>query len=125
MASNSRGVTLVELMVAVVILTVGVIGAMASFQYIAKAISQSRLKTIATNLAQEKMEYLKNKPYFQLLTTTHTAISAGYSPNFVYDDSSYLPEVITLWGVPPPDTGRPNRIRQRLVFKRINRLLRR
>jgi prepilin-type N-terminal cleavage/methylation domain-containing protein len=96
-----RGVTLTELMVAMVILTVGVLAGVGSFRYISMAISQSRLKTIATNLAQEKMEVLKNKSYFLLLVTTQTAVSTGYDPGFVYDSGHYAPETITLWGLPP------------------------
>ena len=99
---NARraGVTLTELMVAVSVLTIGVLGGMGSFKYINKAITQSRLKTIASNLAQEQMEVLRNKSYFQLLVTTATADSVGYSPNFVYDTASYPPQTITLWGFP-------------------------
>lgn len=99
-APRRAGVTLTELMVALAVLTIGVIGAMGAFQYINKAITQSRLKTIASNLAQEEMEVLKNKSYFQLLVTTATAVSDGYSPNFVYDTLNYPPQTITLWGMP-------------------------
>lgn len=94
------GVTLTELMVALTVLTVGVIGSMGAFKYINKAMTQSRMKTIATNLAQEKMEVLRNKPYFQLLVTTAPAVTSGYSPNFSYDTGNYPPQVITLWGMP-------------------------
>ena len=95
-----RGVTLTELMVAMAVLTIGVIAGMGSFKYINRAITQSRLKTLAVNLAQEKMEVLKNKSYFQLLVTTASANSVGYSPNFTYDTDSYPPQTITLWGFP-------------------------
>jgi hypothetical protein len=95
-----KGVSLTELMIAVTILTIGVIGGMGSFKYINKAMTQSRIKTIATNLAQEKMEVLKNKSYFQLLVTTASANSTGYSPNFPYDTETYPPQTITLWGMP-------------------------
>lgn len=95
-----RGVTLTELMIAVSVLTIGVIGGMGAFKHIGRSMTQSRLKTIATNLAQEKMEVLRNKSYFQLLVTTATAMSSGYSPDFPYDTAAYPPEVITLWGMP-------------------------
>ncbi len=99
--SNRLGVTLTELMIALAIMSVGVAGGMASFQYITKAIAASRTKTIATNMAQEKMELLKNKSYYQLLVTTYTASSTGYSPNFTYDAGNYPPEIFTLWGAIP------------------------
>ena len=101
MARSRPGVTLAELMVAMVILTVGVLAGVGSFRYISTGIAQSRLKTIATNLAQEKMEVLKNKSYFLVLVTTQTATSTSYDPVFVYDTGNYAPETITLWGLPP------------------------
>lgn len=96
---NSRGVTLTELMVATAIITIGVIASMGAFKFIAEAISNSRNRTIVTNLAQEKMEFLKNKPYYQLLVTTTTALSTGFSPNFAYDNSNYPPETFDQWGI--------------------------
>ena len=95
------GATLTELMIAMAVITIGVMGSMGAFKYINMAMSQARLKTIASNMAQEKMEVLKNKSYFQLLVTTSAETSAGYSPDFVYDTGNYPPEVITLWGMPP------------------------
>ena len=94
------GVTLTELMIAVSILTIGVISSMGAFKYINRAMLQSRVKTIATNLAQEKMEVLRNKPYFQLLVTTATDVSTGYETNFAFDTENYPPQTITLWGLP-------------------------
>ena len=94
------GVTLTELMIAVSILTIGVISSMGAFKYINRAMLQSRVKTIATNLAQEKMEVLRNKPYFQLLVTTATDVSTGYETNFTFDTENYPPQTITLWGLP-------------------------
>lgn len=99
--SRRRGVTLTELMIAMAVITIGVIGGMGAFKYINVALAQSRLKTIATNLAQERMEVLKNMSYFQLRVTTAPAVSSGYSPAFVYDTNNYPPETITLWGMPP------------------------
>ena len=98
--SRRAGVTLTELMIAVSVLTIGVISSMGAFKYINRAMLQSRIKTIATNLAQEKMEVLKNKPYFQLLVTTATDVSDGYDPNLIFDTENYPPQTITLWGMP-------------------------
>ncbi len=99
--ARRSGVTLTELMVAVTVLTIGVIGSMGAFKYINRAMLQSRIKTIATNLAQEQMEVLRNKSYFQLLVTTAPAVSSGYTPSFEYDTANYPPQTITLWGMPP------------------------
>ncbi|OGS12693.1 MAG: hypothetical protein A2234_03035 [Elusimicrobia bacterium RIFOXYA2_FULL_58_8] len=99
-ARRRAGVTLTELMIAMAVVTIGVVGTMGSFKYISQAMAQSRLKSIATNLAQEKMEVLKNKSYFQVMVTTATILSTGYDPNFAYDANNYPPETITLWGMP-------------------------
>ncbi|MDD2806704.1 MAG: carboxypeptidase-like regulatory domain-containing protein [Elusimicrobiales bacterium] len=98
--SKRKGVSLTELMIAVTILTVGVVGGMGAFKFINRAMTQSRIKTIAINLAQEKMEVLKNKSYYQLQVTTETLPSSGFSPNFTYDSTTYPPQTITLWGMP-------------------------
>jgi type II secretory pathway pseudopilin PulG len=99
-ASTRRGVSLTELMIAVAVVTIGVVSIMGSFKYINRAITQSRIKTIAINLAQEEMEVLRNKSYFQLLVTTDTANTTGFDPNFPYDKVTYRPQTITLWGMP-------------------------
>ncbi len=100
-SSLRSGVTLTELMVAVTVLTIGVISSMGAFKYINRSMLQSRIKTIATNLAQEQMEVLRNKSYFQLLVTTAPTASSGYTPSFEYDTVNYPPQTITLWGMPP------------------------
>lgn len=97
---DQRGVTISELMVALVVLTIGVLGGMASFRFIAKGISTARTKTIVANLAQEKMEVLKNVSYAQLLVTTATLTDGNYTPNIIYDSSNYPAETITLYGYP-------------------------
>lgn len=97
---GARGVTLTELMVASLILSGVILGGMSSFRFITAGIHQSRQKTIANNLAQEKMEVLKNMSYFQLLVTTDAYSDPGYS-GVVYDTSFYPPDTISLWGLPP------------------------
>ena len=67
---DCRGVTLTELMIATVILSTVILGSMSAFGYITKAIHNTRQRTIAVNIAQERMEVLKNYSYFQLLVTT-------------------------------------------------------
>lgn len=98
MIRNSRGVTLTELMVAVAIISVGVVGAIGAFQYITRSIRLSRIGTIATNLGQEKVESLKNLSYSMLLVTTSTIIDSNFSPALTYDSSNYPPETLALWG---------------------------
>lgn len=97
--SRARGATLVELMVAAAILSVGILGFFGAFRFITISLHVSRTRTLATNLAQEKIEALKNISYYELLITTHTASDPSFTPSLVYDDSNYPPENITIGGV--------------------------
>ncbi|MBI5200359.1 MAG: type II secretion system protein, partial [Elusimicrobia bacterium] len=100
MIKSSRGVSLAEVMIAVMILSVVVIGAVQSFRQITQAIRAGRSKTIAANLVQERMEVLKNMSYYQLLVTTDTDVESHFTPNLTYDRVNYTKETITLWGLP-------------------------
>lgn len=91
---NKRGATLVELMVAAVVLTIGVIGLMGSFLGIQKAIQVSKNKTLASNLAQEKMQILKQKNYYQVLVTPNPSYWPGYTTSIPYDATYFTPETI-------------------------------
>jgi prepilin-type N-terminal cleavage/methylation domain-containing protein len=58
-APRSRGgVTLVELMVALTILTIGIVGLMSTFGLIQKGVQSAKNRTLASNLAQELMQVL-------------------------------------------------------------------
>lgn len=93
------GVTLTELMIATAILSVGILGFVGSFRYITKALTVSRGRTLATNLAQEKIESLKNLPYYELLITTASSVDTDITPNITYDNSNYPPEQIAIGGI--------------------------
>lgn len=99
MLKNARGVTLTELMVATALLSVGIVGFFGAFQFITKSISVSRARTLATNLAQEKVESLKNLTYYQLLISTASAIDNNFTPGLVYDNANYGPETIEIAGM--------------------------
>lgn len=98
---DRRGVTLTELMVAMVIITLGVLGLFGSFRYIGRAIHVAREQTLATNLAQEQIEYLKDKTYYELLVTTAPATYTLTPPttSFLYDPLNYPPENISVGGI--------------------------
>ncbi len=57
---DQKGLTLVELLVVCVILAIAFIGLLGLFPLGSRNISESRSRTIATQLAQEKMEVLLN-----------------------------------------------------------------
>lgn len=96
---NTRGVTLTELMVAVVILTIGVLGMFGAFKYINIAIHVARARTLATNLAQERVESLKNLTYYELLVTTSASTLTAGATTFLYDTANYPPESISIGGI--------------------------
>ncbi len=95
------GVTLVELMVAVAVLTVAVVGLMGAFSFIQKGIQAAKNRTMASNLAQEKIQILKQKVYYQVLVTTDPAHDpTSFAPEVLdYDTGYFPPEEITEAGV--------------------------
>ncbi|HXT00922.1 MAG TPA: carboxypeptidase regulatory-like domain-containing protein [Elusimicrobiota bacterium] len=98
--SRSRaGTTITELMVAMVILSIGVLGMFGAFRYIGTSIHVSRAKTLATNLGQERIESLKNLTYYGLLVATTTATDNTVNPAVLYDNGEYSPETIVTGGM--------------------------
>lgn len=94
-----RGATLTELMVAVAIMSIGILGFFGAFRYISVSLHVSRARTLATNLAQEKVEALKNESYYELLITTASAIDNNFTPGIVHDNGQYGPERISIGGI--------------------------
>ena len=68
------GMTLIELMVAMVVLSVGIMGVALMFPYGNEASTGDRNLTAAVDLAQQKMEQLRTVDYI------HTDLSAGWHP---------------------------------------------
>jgi hypothetical protein len=86
-------------MVAMVILSIGVLGMFSAFRYIGTSIHVSRAKTLATNLGQERIESLKNLTYYGLLVATTTATDSSVNPAVLYDNGAYSPETISIGGI--------------------------
>lgn len=99
MVKNSRGVTLVELMIAVAIISICVLGLIGAFAGIQKGIQVTKEKTLANNLAQERVEALKNISYYRLLVTTQTATDNNFTPGLVYDVVPHGVETINVGGI--------------------------
>lgn len=95
---RSPGVTLTELIVAVAIVSIAVLGIIGSFNAIAISVQHSKMRTLATNLAQEKMQILRQSSYYRLLLTTAAAYDTSFSPAVAYDTSYYPPETILEGG---------------------------
>ncbi|MFI5348185.1 MAG: carboxypeptidase regulatory-like domain-containing protein [Elusimicrobiota bacterium] len=93
---STAGVTLVELMVTVVILSVAGLGIAGSYTYIARANQVHRTTTLGSNLSQEQMEVLKNKNYFEVIPTTTPSYNANFNPPIPYDNALYPPSTVNI-----------------------------
>ena len=71
---RKEGFTLVEIMVAMIVLSIGLLSFFALNMAIIKSNVFSKAITYATNLAQEKIEQLKNTPYANITNQTETGI---------------------------------------------------
>lgn len=96
---NRSGVTLTELMVAVAVMSVAVVGLMGSFIGIQKALQVSKSGTLAVTLAQEQMQILQQKVYYQILITTNPAYDTNFTPNVEYDPGYTPPQTILEGGI--------------------------
>ena len=71
MFDNQNGMTMVELLVVCVVIGIAFMGLVAIFPLGMQNINDSRMRTVATDLAQERMEALLD------LRTTDTDLNAG------------------------------------------------
>jgi prepilin-type N-terminal cleavage/methylation domain-containing protein len=74
MCTNEKGMTLIELMVVCVVIGIAFLGLAGIFPLGMQNINESRMRTVATDLAQEKMEELLelNPTDTDLIAGTHT-----------------------------------------------------
>lgn len=86
-------------MVATAIISIGVLGLIGAFAGIQKGIQMTKEKTLANNLAQERVEALKNISYYRLLVTTQTATDNNFSTPMVYDVAPHGIETINVGGI--------------------------
>ncbi len=93
----AAGLTLLEIVIGMVILTIGVLSFVGVMGSVTKAVKVSKTRTLAVNLAQEKIETLKNLSYYRLLATTAavTASETGLG-SFSYDSGYYTEETLTV-----------------------------
>lgn len=72
---NGRGFTLIEILVAIAILSIALLGLVSLTVMVIKSDSFSKSMTTATTLANDKMEELKKTAYASLASGTDTAES--------------------------------------------------
>jgi len=95
--SNSKGFTLIEVLVAMAIFSIGIL-AVGSMQLAAtKGSSSARLSTEAVTIAQARAETLILLPYGPVASGADNSFMPVYSVNWtVWDDT-----MVTPWGVTP------------------------
>ena len=96
---RTSGMTIMELIIATFILSIGVLAAIGSFKYITTSVQFSKSRTLSTNLAQEQVEKLKNLSYYTLLVTTNPIADTHGLP-FTVDPYNYPPATIIEGGIP-------------------------
>ncbi|MFA6092213.1 MAG: carboxypeptidase regulatory-like domain-containing protein [Elusimicrobiota bacterium] len=93
---SRMGATLIELMITVAILSIIALSMLGAFTNIQKGIQMSKNKTLASNLAQEKMQILKQQTYYRVLPTSTPSYTSDGTP---YDTVFFPPEDILQGGV--------------------------
>lgn len=87
------GFSQVEIVVTILIISIVILGVITTFSTIGKGLITGKTRTIANNLAQEKIEILKNVSYSRLLITSLSDLST-----YGYDNTNveYLPETLNV-----------------------------
>jgi len=74
---SKNGFSLIELMVAVIILAIAVLGIFLAFSNSWMGMANARDRTVATNYAREAMENVKNMDFEKIITTTKSVTDAN------------------------------------------------
>lgn len=94
-----NGFTLVEVMVAVSIISIAFLAAVSTFNTITNAIQSTKNRTLATNLAQEQIQILRQISYNRIMVTPVTNYRTEFSTPVPYDIAYYPPANILEGGV--------------------------
>ena len=124
---RKRGLTLVEVLVAIFVLTIGIAGLIASFNAASKQVRSSNNIFLASRLGQSKIEELRNMAYADLdplglgETDSDTDIIGGYTVTRTWTITTInLPAVNAFKGIDVQvawnEKGRP--FQRRLVTRR-------
>ncbi len=86
---SKKGFSLIELMVAVVILAMAIFGIFNAFSSAWMGMANARDRTVATNYAREKMEDIKNKPFSEITNESPADIpgQTKFKREVIVDDS--------------------------------------
>jgi len=97
--NTKKGVSLVEFIVGILIISLVILIFAGSFGNISRALLASKAKTLATNLAQEKIQILRQMPYHKILVTPSPSYITEFSPPIPYDTEYFPPEDILEGGI--------------------------
>lgn len=100
--SNNRGFTLLEVMVAMVITLVGLLGLLQSVNIATEHNVKNQMRDEALQIAEESLANLRSRPFARLTTA-----AAGWAPRpvpgrFLGLDKNF---VLTRWATPLPNTN--------------------
>ena len=76
-------------MIAAALIGIGILGAISSFNLISRSIQSSKARSLATNLAQEKMQIIMQKSYYEILVTTAPAYNLQTGQTIPYDPNLF------------------------------------
>lgn len=96
---ENNGITLVEFIVAILIFSFMILVFIGNFGNISRALVSSKANTLATNLAQEKIQILRQMPYHRILITPSPSYLTEFSPPVPYDTAYFPPENILEGGM--------------------------
>lgn len=97
--ASRAGITLMELIVATALIGIGFLVSVAAYKGITKSVQYSKARTLASNIAQEKMQIIMQKSYYEVVVTTGTSINTTVTPNLPYDTGYFPPETIIEGGI--------------------------
>lgn len=99
-SKNLRGgFTLTELMASAAIISVGILVLMSVFGGLHRLTSYAKFRTLAANVAQEKMQVLKEQNYFRTLVTTLPDFDTNFTPTVPFDTVYYPAETLLEGGM--------------------------
>ena len=96
MLRDSAGVTVAEVIIALFVITVGLVGLIAAMPLATSLIGESNLKTTATFLAQQRLEQIKNARWTSAVDTLGGAGADGTAAVGQWPDEAYDSIVIGL-----------------------------
>lgn len=83
--TSERGFTLVEVLMAVVVLTIGVVALVSSSGLVTRMVGRGRIETMAAQVASERLEYLRQAAYKTATVCTDASFANSTAPQSHYD----------------------------------------